>query len=132
MTGICVAFVDLRNHHAKAEDVHHRRHLHALAAHLLVDAVEVLLAPHHGGADALLAQRAGQPGLNLVDDAAHVAELRAHRAREHLVTLRIKVGEGQVLKFHAQEVDTETLRDGRVDLQGFQRDAAAFRRIDHA
>src|SRR3546814_9450620 len=64
-----IGIIDLVDDHAKAKQVGNLQQLEFLAPHLLVDAVDILRAPDHAGADTLLAQRGRSE--------AHTSELQS-------------------------------------------------------
>src|SRR3546814_7750702 len=74
-----IGIIDLVDDHAKAKQVGNLQQLEFLAPHLLVDAVDILRAPDHAGADTLLAQRGRQRLFDFADQFARVAKLRLHR-----------------------------------------------------
>src|SRR5690606_6546007 len=112
-----IARVDVLHDDADAEHVDDLVQVHVLAQHLLVDAVEMLLAARDARLDA--------GGRELVDesllDAPQRLPLRAAGAAqgslEHAVAERIERSEAQVLELDLEAVDAEPIRDRRIDLE---------------
>ena len=79
---------------------------------------------------------AAEPRVERVLDARHrfapVAEHRADTRRDHAMTIGIKRAEAEVLQFGLEAVHAQPLRDRRVDVERFARDAAARFGIDRA
>ncbi|MNZ73678.1 hypothetical protein D3C78_921000 [compost metagenome] len=121
-----VAGVDLVDDDAEGVDVHDLVERPALAAHLLVDAVEVLLAADDLAFHAFAAQAVGQRFLDLVDDFLAVATGPAHGGADALGAHRVHGLEAEILELHAHAVHAQPVGDGGVDFQGFLGDAPAF------
>ena len=123
-----IAGVGAIDHNADAVDVHDLAEHGALAAHLAVDAVQVLRARHHVRLDAALQERGIQLLLDLLEEFLLVAARAAQRVLEHLVTARIQRLEPQVLELELDVVEPEPLGDRRVDLERLAGDRPAPRR----
>src|SRR5690606_33198774 len=113
------AGVDLVDHDAEGVDVHDLVERLTLAAHLLVDAVQVLFAAADLAFQAFALQAGGQRLLDLGDDFLAVATGAAYRGADALGAHRVHGLETQILEFHAHGVHAQPVGDGRVDLQGF-------------
>src|SRR5581483_7999277 len=117
-TECAIAGVRLIGDDAQAVDVDDLRQRSALAQHLLVNAVEVLLARLHPRMDLILDEGAGELLLEFLQELLLVAARLAQRARQHLVAVRVERLETEVLELELQVVETEALGDRGVDLQG--------------
>ena len=120
-----VAGVRRVDHHAQAVDVDDVGERGALAQHLAVDAVEVLLARLDlGGYAGRL-----QGGRELLGDAGEELALVAagafERALEHPVALRIERAEAEVLELQLHRVEAEPLGERGVDVERLAGDGAA-------
>ena len=122
-----IAGIDLVDDDAEGVDVHDLVERLTLAAHLLVDAVEVLLAADHLAFHAFAGEAVDQRLLDL-DDLAAVAAGLLHRLADALGAHRVHGLETEVLELHAHGVHAQAVGDGRVDFQGFLGDAPALRR----
>jgi hypothetical protein len=69
---------------------------------------------------------------NLADEFLLIAARALQFALQHLVAVRIQRAKTQVLELQFDGIQTETLGDGRVDLQGLAGAAAALDRRHHA
>ena len=65
--------------------------------------------------------------LNFVDDFFAIAANALDLFLKHALPQRVERAETQFFQFEANAIDTKTLRDRRVDFQGFAGDAAALR-----
>ncbi len=123
-----VAGVGGVDHDADAVDVHDVVEHGALAAHLAVDAVQVLLARHHVRLNVALQEPDVQLLLDLLEKFLLVAARAAQRVLQHLVTARIQRLEPQVLELELDVVEPESFGDRRVDLESLAGDRPAPRR----
>ncbi|MNZ86951.1 hypothetical protein D3C78_1057960 [compost metagenome] len=121
-----VAGVYLVDDDAKRIDIHDLVEGAALAAHLLVDAIEVFLPAADFAFDAVDGQAVGQRLFDLVDDFLAVAAGALDCLVDARGAHRVHGLETQVFEFHAHTVHPQTVGDGGVDFQGFFGDAPAF------
>ncbi|MNC14120.1 hypothetical protein D3C75_618860 [compost metagenome] len=121
-----VAGVDLVDGDAEGVDVHDLVERPALAAHLLVDAVEVLLAAGDHPFQTFLGQAVDQRLLELADDLAAVAARLLHRLADAFGAHRVHGLEAEILELGEHAVHAEAVGDRCVDLQGFLGDAPAL------
>ena len=104
----------------------------ALAAHLLIDAVEVLLAAFDAALHAGLLERAAQVVGDLADELLLVAARALQRLLDDAVAARVQRLEAELLELGLDRVDAEAVGDRRVDLQRLARDGAALGRRHRA
>ncbi len=123
-----IARVDAVHDDAQAEHVDDLVQRGALAAHLLVDAVEMLLAHLYFRGDLALEQRGGELLLDLLHELFLIAARAFQRALEHAIALRVQRPEAEVFQLQLHAVEAEAFGDRRVDLERFARDGAAPRR----
>lgn len=97
-----------------------------LVAHLLVDAVDRLLAAGDFGVDLRVRHRALHRLEDLADHFAAIASRGLHRLFERRVAMRIEVREAHVLQLAIRIVQAEAVRDRRIDVERLARDAAAL------
>ncbi len=103
-----------------------------LAPHLLVDAVDVLLAPFDRCGNLRVVERFLERRGDAADELLVVAARGLHGRLDHLVALRVQRAEAEVLELALDRVHAETVRDRRVDLERLARDRAALRRRHRA
>lgn len=111
---------------AKAVHVEHLRERQLLVAHLAVDAVDRLFAPGDLGVELRVGHRALRGLENLADHFAAIAARGLHGLLERRVAMRIEVREAHVLQLAIRIVQTEPVRDRRIDVERFARDAATL------
>ncbi len=116
------------HHHAETIYVQHLRERQLLVVHLAVDAVERFLAPGQFGHDAGVGQPLLRGFQDTLDHLAAVAARGLDGFLQRGVAERRADLEGQLLQFAVDRVETETVRDRRIDLHRLQRDTAAFLR----
>ena len=109
----------------QAVDVHDLGERRALAQHLPVDAVEVLLAGLDLGGDAGGLQGTPQLLGDARQELALVAAGALERALEHAVALRVERAEAEVLELELHGVQAEPLGERGVDVERLARDGAA-------
>ena len=126
-----VTVVDRINEQAKGENIHHFREGFSLRFHLVVDAVEVLFTPHHGGVKSLTAQRLAELAANLIDQLLAITAGRAPRRRKPSSAHRVEGFQPQILELHAHFVHSQPHGDGGVNIQGFAGDAFDFFSIEN-
>jgi len=126
-----VAGIGVVDDDAKTVHIDHLVDGDALVLHLLIDAVQVLLAALDAAANLDLLQRAFEGLGDLADEFLLIAARPLQLALQHLVAVGIQCPESQILEFQLHRVQPETLRDRRVDLQGLARAAAALDRRHH-
>jgi len=97
-----------------------------LAAHLLVDAVEVLRPPVDVGVDAVLVEPLGERVDRLLDDGLPFGKPLADPPPDLVVHLRIQDLEGEILQFPLDLIDPQAMGQGGVDLQGLLGDGKLF------
>jgi hypothetical protein len=114
--------------HAQPVDVDDLVQRHALAQHLAVDAVEVLLARLDATRDALPHELRADLLGDLGEELLLVAAGALERALEHPVALRIERAEAEVLELELQAVEPEPLGDRRINVERFPGDRAPPRR----
>ena len=114
--GPAVAF--LLDDHPQANEVVDVVELLAADHHLLVDAPEVLRPPAHVGLDGE-AVELGDEGLHhLLQVRLALGLARGDHLLDLGVTLRVQRGETQVLELPLDLLDTESVRERRVDVEG--------------
>jgi hypothetical protein len=118
-----VAGIGVVDDDAKAVHIDHLVERDALVLHLLVDAVQVLLAALHAARDRGLLQGALEGLGDLADELLLVAARTLQFAFEHLVAIRVERPESEILELQFDGVQAETLGDRCVDLQSFARAA---------
>ena len=121
-----VTGVDLVDDDAEGVDVHDFVERPALAAHFLVDAVEVLLAARHLAFHAFASQAMEDRFFDLVDDFLAVAPSALDRCADALGAHRVHGFEAQVFELDAHAVHAQAVGNWRVDFQGFLGDAPAL------
>jgi len=121
-----VAGIDLVDDDPERIHVHDLVESPTLAAHLLVDAVDVLLPAADLALDLVDRQAMAQRLFDLVDDFLAVAPC----ALDRLVDARRAHGvhgfKAKVFEFDTNGVHAQPVGDGRIDFQGFLGDASAF------
>ncbi len=98
----------------------------ALAAHLFIDAVDMLLPPADLALDLVDRQAVAQRLFDLVDDFLAVATRALDRLVDARRTHRVHGLEAEVFEFDTNGVHAQPVGDGGVDFQGFFGDAPAF------
>ena len=131
-TECAITRVDGVDDDAKCVDIVDFRERQALLLHLAVDAVQVLFAPEHMRDEALFPQAPFQAVADLGDDFLAVAADALDFLLDDAVAHRVERGEAEFLEFEADPVDAETLRDRRVDIEGFTCYTAALDRGEGA
>ncbi len=126
-----IAGVGVVDDDAKSVHIDHFVDGDALVLHLLVDAVQVLLAPLHAAGDPGLLQRALEGLGDFADEFLLIAARTLQFALQHFVTVGIQRAEPQILELELDRVQTQALRDRRVDIQGLACAAAALDRRHH-
>src|SRR5450830_2105969 len=121
-----IAGVDLVDDDPERVDVHDLVEGPALAAHLGVDAVQVLLPSADFTLDAVDGQAVAQGLFDLVDDFLAVAPGAFDRLVDPRGTHRVHGLEAEVFELYADGVHAQPVGDGRIDFQGFLGDAPAF------
>ena len=127
-----VAGVRVADDDAEPEDVDDLGERDLLAPHLLVDAVEVLLAALDPCRYAGLFERRLERVRDAADELLLVALGLADRGLEDLVAARIQRAEAEILELHLDRVHAEPVRDRRVDLERLARDRAPLGRRHRA
>ena len=95
------------------------------AAHLLVDAVEVLLATFDAARDAGLLERCLDVLQDLADELLLVAPRLLERLLDDPVPARVQRLEAELLEFALDGIDAEAIGDGREDLERLAGDGAS-------
>ena len=123
-----VTGVDRIDDDAKAEHIDNGCERYALAAHFLVDAVEVLFATLHARVDAGFLDGGAEVVRDLADELLLIAARALERFLDDAVAARIQRLESQLFELGLHHVDAQTIGDRRVDLQRFAGDRAALGR----
>ena len=123
-----VAGVGPIDHDAQAEHVDDLGQRRGLAQHLAVDAVQMFLARADVGLQIRLHQRDAHGLGDLVEELLLVAARLLQRAVEHLVAMRKRRLEAEILELELHVVEPEPPGDRRVDVERLARDRAAPRR----
>src|SRR5690606_22918687 len=121
-----VAAVDAVDDDAEGVHIHDFMEGAPLDLHLLIDAVEVLLAPDDASADSHLVEALADALLDFLDDAEVVAPQLAHGFLDVAGPHGVQGGKAEIFQFDSNRVDAEAVGDGGVDVEGFGGDAAAF------
>ena len=121
-----VAVLHRGHHHAQRADVKHLVKVERLAAHLLDDAVDVLRAPLHAGADAARAQIGLQPPTQLLHVHLALAPLFVEQAGHFLVGIGLQEAKGQVLQLPLDLPDAQAVGQRRKHLQRLARQAGRY------
>ena len=114
------------NDHAEAVNVERFGEGLVIFAHLVVDAVDRLVAADHAGADAELGKDFLRFGQDFFEDRAAVVAPQKNVFVENPIAEGIAVRKGEFLKFAEHLVETEPVRDRNVDVERFLPDAGAF------
>ncbi len=130
-TEYAIASICLVHHDAESVDVHDLVECLALAAHLLVDAVQVLFAAQYVAFQAFALEAVDQRLFDLLDDLVAITTGAPHGGADALGAHRVHGLEAEILELHAHGVHTQPVGDGRVDLEGFLGDAAALFAGEH-
>ena len=120
------------NDHAEAVNVERFGEGLVIFAHLVVDAVDRLVAADHAGADAELGKDFLRFGQDFFEDCAAVVAPQKNVFVENPIAEGIAVRKGEFLKFAEHLVETEPVRDRNVDVERFLPDAGAFFGTHHA
>ncbi len=121
-----IARIDLVHHDAEGVDIHDLVEGFPLAAHLLVDAVQVLLAAQYVAFQPFALEAVDQRLFDLLDDLVAVAAGAAYGGADALRTHRVHGLEAEILELHAHRVHTEAIGNRCVDFQGFLGDASTL------
>ncbi len=113
-----IASVRLVDDHPQAVDVDDLTQYRALAPHLFVDAVQVLLARLDTRLNLVLEQHSVELLLDLFQEFLLIAARSLQCALEYLIALRVEGLESQVLELELHVVEAEPLGDWRIDLEG--------------
>src|SRR5690606_4007883 len=89
----------------------------------LVDAVKVLLAARHARRDPARGELVDETRLDAPQRLTLRAAGAAQRALEHAIAERVERPEAEILELDLEAIDTEPIRDRRVDLERLARDA---------
>ena len=121
-----IAGIDLVDDDPERVDIHDLVEGPTLAAHLLVDAVEVFLAAADFALDAVDSQAVTQGFLDLVDDFLAIAPGALDRLVDPRGAHRVHGLEAQVLELDAHGMHAQAVGNGCVDFQGFLGDPPAL------
>ena len=121
-----VAGVDLVDDDPECVNIHDLVKGPALAAHLLVDAVDVLLTTADFTLNAVDGQTVAERFFNLVDDFLAIAPGTLDRLINARRAHRVHRLETEVFEFDTNAVHTQPIGDGCVDFQGFLGNPSAF------
>ncbi len=114
------------DHDAERHDVRKLLELDLLLLHLAPDRIGRLLAAGNGAGDALLLQHFLELGHHLVAEIGALLAQELQALGDRLVGVGIDLGKGQVLELIFELVHAHALGQGRIDLHGLERDAAAL------
>src|SRR3990167_5314551 len=114
-----VAGIDLVDDDPERIDVHDLVEGPTLAAHFLVDAVEVFLTTADLALDAIDGQAVAEGLFDLVDDFLAVAPGAFDGLVDPCGTHRVHGLETEVFELYADGVHAQPVGDGRIDFQGF-------------
>ncbi|RMS61260.1 hypothetical protein ALP63_05250 [Pseudomonas syringae pv. aceris] len=118
-----IAGVDLVDDDAERVDIHDLVEGATLAAHLLVDAIQMFLPPTDVAFDAIDGQTMTQGLFDLVDQFLAIAPGALDRLVDSRGAHRVHRLEAQVLEFDTHTVHAQPIGDGRIDFEGFLGDA---------
>ena len=121
-----VTSVDPVDDDAETKHVHDVGERFVLFLHLVIDAVEMLLAAQHPRLDAFFFQAVFQAGLDGSKNFLAVTAGLLHRLANQLGAHGVDGVEGQVFVFHPHVVHAQPEGDGGVQFQGFGGDTAAL------
>ncbi len=127
-----VARVGLVDDQAEAVHVDDLVERDLLAPHLLVDAVDVLLAAFDRRGNLRRIERFLERSRDAADELLVIAARRLDRGLDDLVALRIQRAEAEVLELALDRMHAEAVRDRGVDLERLARDRAALGRRHRA
>src|SRR5690606_25402570 len=97
-----------------------------LVAHLLIDAEEVFLAAQYTTGQVFAGKTEFERGLHLLHQLLAVAAGAAHGGFDKRRAHGVQHVEAALFELHAEVVHAQAVGDGRVDVDGFLGDAAAF------
>ncbi len=123
-----VAGVDRVDDDPEAEDIDDGRKRRALAAHFLIDAVEVFLAAFHSAGDVRLLERIAQVLRDFPDELLLIAARSLERLLDDPIAPRVERLETELFELGFDRVNAEAVRDRRVNLERLARDGAPLRR----
>ncbi|RMT54308.1 hypothetical protein ALP46_05441 [Pseudomonas amygdali pv. myricae] len=115
--------IDLVDDDAECVDIHDLVEGATLAAHLLVDAIQMFLPPTDVAFDAIDGQTMTQGLFDLVDQFLAIAPGALDRLVDSRGAHRVHRLEAQVLEFDTHTVHAQPIGDGRIDFEGFLGDA---------
>jgi hypothetical protein len=118
-----VAGDHVRHDQAETVDVGHLGKAQVLFVHLAVDGIERFLAPRDPQRHAGRGERRFDLFLHLLDQVAPAAARLGHGLRQRGIAPGFQMPERQFLQFAVSLVQPEPVRDGRVDVERFARDA---------
>ncbi|RMO04789.1 hypothetical protein ALQ48_06206 [Pseudomonas coronafaciens pv. zizaniae] len=121
-----VTGIDLVDDDTERINVHDLVESAALAAHLLVDTVEVFLATADIAFNTVHCQAMAQRLFNLVDQLLAITPGALDRLVDSRGTHRVHGLETQVLEFDTHVVHAQPVGDGGIDFEGFLGDTATF------
>ena len=119
-----VTVADVLDQHAEGHDVVHLVQGQGLGLHLFVDAVLVLDAPVDLPFQTVGSQQILDEGDHLFDDLLFHHLMRVQPVVDLVVDVRPQVFEAQVLQLALEQVQAQTVGQGRVDVHGLLGDAA--------
>ncbi len=119
-----VTVVDAFGDHAEGEHIHDVGKRLALYLHLAIDAVEMLFTPADPTTETFLVQPVLHAFADMFDDVLALTTGMDHGTADTLGPHGVIGLEGQIFQFDLQITHAQTGRDGRVDVEGFTRDAA--------
>src|SRR5690606_7435091 len=122
-----IARVDRVDDDAKTEHIDDGSQRCAFAPHLLIDAVEVLLAALDAALDVRLLEGVAQVLSDLADELLLIAARLLDRLFDDAIAPGVQRLEPELFELRFDRVDTETIRDRCVDLERFARDHAPLR-----
>ena len=112
----CVTIGDVVHQHAHRAHVVQLAERHALALHLLPDAVDVLRPAGDLGLDAFVGQEFADAALDVLDETFAIAAFFVEQTGDALIGFRLQVAEGEIFQFPLQLPDAEAVGQGRMDV----------------
>ena len=110
--------------HAEGAEIEDAVERELLGIHLAVDAVDMLDTAEDGGVDPLLLETDADLLLHAVHEGFQFRHSPVQRLGDFLIALRVEILQGEIFQLPLGALHAQPVRDGGVDLHGFQRLAA--------